>query len=170
MPLLMDHPCCVVSLDAARGILRFTRTEVAYASLQDVVGVHQRIGQAFDRLGRERHRLLVDMRRATLNNKPEFEQAAARARAILVRGFPRVAVMVQTAVGALQVGRHLREDGVPGEVFTDEEQALEYLCRVETEPVPPSGVSSSRSSRDGPFANLTRSRERAPTPRDRARR
>ena len=142
-----------MSLDAARGVLRFTRTEVPYASLQDIVDIHLRIGRVFDRLGRERHTLLVDMRRAVLNNKPEFEQAAARGRTILVRDFRRVAVVVQTAVGALQVGRHLREDRVPGEVFTDEAAALEYLSRFETEPAPSSGVSSSR---DGPFAHLSR--------------
>jgi hypothetical protein len=140
-------------LEPTRGILRFTRTEVAYASLEDVVEVHQRIGRMFDRLGRDRHVLLVDMRRAALNNKPEFESAAARARGILVRGFKRIAVLVQTAVGALQVGRHLREDRVPGEVFTDEELALEYLARLELDQGPPSGVSPSS---DGPFAHLSR--------------
>jgi hypothetical protein len=156
MPLLLDHPCCTVSLDLARGVFRFTRSEVPYASLEDIVDLHQRIGRVFDRMGRDRHVLLVDMRRATLNNRPEFEQAAARARTVLVRGFRRVAVVVQTAVGALQVGRHLREDGVPGEVFTDDALALEYLSRVEIEPAPSSGVSSSR---DGPFAHLSRARK-----------
>ena len=153
MPLLLDHPCCTVSQDPARGVLRFIRTEVPYASLEDIVDVHQRIGRVFDRLGRERYGLLVDMRRATLNNRPEFEQAAARARTILVRDFRRIAVIVQTAVGALQVGRHLREDNVPGEVFTDETPAVEYLCRVESERPPSSGVSPSQ---DGPFAHLSR--------------
>ena len=153
MPLLLDHPCCTVSQDPARGVLRFTRTEVPYASLADIVDVHQRIGRVFDRVGRDRYVLLVDMRRAALNNRPEFEQASGRARTILVRGFRRIAVVVQTAVGALQVGRHLREDRVPGDVFTDDTQALEYLCRVESEPAPPSGVSPSQ---DGPFAHLSR--------------
>lgn len=153
MPSLLDHPCCTVSLDPSRGILRFTRTEVPYASLEEVVDVHRQVGRIFDRLGRDRHTLLVDMRRATLNNKPEFETAASRARAFLVRDFRRVAVLVRTAVGALQVGRHLREDGVPGEVYTDEATAIDYLGRLEQEP-PSSGISSSK--RDGPFGHLAK--------------
>ena len=167
MPVLLDHPCCTVRLDPARSILRFTRTVQPYASLDDVIELHRRIGQVFDRQGRDRHVLLVDMRAAQLNNKPEFEQAAGRARGILVRGFRRVAVLVQTAVGALQVGRHLREDNVPGEVFTDEALAIEYLGRTDLEPAPsasaganagdtPAPRSGISSSQDGPFGHLAR--------------
>src|SRR5262249_12108514 len=123
------------------------------ASLEEIVDLHRQVGRMFDRLGRDRHTLLVDMRRATLNNKPEFENAAARGRAFLVRDFRRVAVLVCTAVGALQVGRPRREDGVPGEVYTDEAQAIDYLCRLELEP-PSSGISSSK--RDGPFGHLAK--------------
>jgi hypothetical protein len=153
MALLLDHPCYEVRLDPARSILRLTRTEVPYESMRDLLALHHRIGKVLDRAGRARHTLLVDMRRAPVNNDPEFEQASGRGRQIVVRDFHRVAVLVRTSVGALQVGRHLREDRVPGEVFTDEPAALEYLSRFETEPAPRSGVSSSP---DGPFAHLAR--------------
>lgn len=153
MPLLLDHPCCTVRQEPARSILRFTRTAQPYASLEDCIEIHRQVGEIFDRAGRDRHVLLVDMRAAPLNNKPEFEQAASRARGILVKGFRRVAVLVQTAVGALQVGRHMREDRVPGDVFTDEVQAVEYLGRAEHESSPPSGIATTR---DGPFAHLAR--------------
>jgi hypothetical protein len=154
MPALLEDPCIVVSLEPARGVLRFTRTERPYTSLDEVVLLHQRIGRIFDRLGRDRHLLLVDMRRAPLNNRDDFEQAAARGRSILVRGFRRISVLVQTAVGALQVGRHLREDHVVGEVFTDEAQALEYLGRLELERAPPSYVTTALEN--GPFNHLAR--------------
>jgi hypothetical protein len=158
MPELLSNRYCTVSLDSARGILRFTRTEQPYASLVDVADVHERVGRIFDRAGRDRNTLLVDMRRAPLNSDPAFEKAAGRGRKVLVRGFGRVAVLVQTAVGALQVKRHLREDGIPGDVFTDEGTAVQFLCRNEQEPVPTSGVPTSGVAQvaDGPFKNLSR--------------
>jgi hypothetical protein len=142
-----------VSSEPAQGILRFSRTELPYPSLDEMIELHERIGRTFDRLGRDRHVLLVDLRRGPLNNKPDFETAMARGRAILVRGFPRVAVLVQTAVGMLQVRRHLREDGIPGDVFTDEAEALSYLARADFDHAPPSGVSRTP---DGPFGHLAR--------------
>ncbi len=153
MPVLLDDPYCVVSLDHATSVLRFTRTARVYASLDDVRILHQGVGRIFDRIGREPHVLLVDMRQAPLNNDPGFDQAAGRGRAILVRAFPRVSVLVQTAVGALQVGRHLREDRVPGEVFSDEAEALAYLSRLEVTRAP-SGAAARVG--DGPFGPLAR--------------
>jgi hypothetical protein len=119
-----------------------------------MAAIHAQIGRALDQLGRERHTLLVDMRRAPLNNDPAFERAAKRARAILVRGFPRVAVLVQTAVGALQVKRHVRSDGLSIPVLGDEAQALDFLLgKVELDDGPASGVDTLL---DGPFNNLSR--------------
>ncbi len=135
MPVLLTHPCVTVELDPETLVVRFTRTPEPYPSLAELVRIHQRIGTILDRVGRDRHGLLVDMRAAILNNDADFEQAAARGRAVLVRGFSRVAVLVQTAVGALNVGRHMREDRVPGEVFSNEEAALAYLARTTRDPV-----------------------------------
>jgi hypothetical protein len=156
MPVLLDDPYCQVSVDHVASVLRFTRTQRAYASLDDVLTVHQAVGRIFDRLGRERHVLLVDMRQAPLSNDPGFEQAAARGRAILVRGFRRVSVLVQTAVGTLQVGRHMREDGVPGEVFMDVAQALAYLERLAPAPAAPGGPGGPPKAGEGPFGHLAR--------------
>jgi hypothetical protein len=154
MPLLLDHPCCTVIAEPVKGILRFVRTEVPYGSTDELLEVHRHVGGIFDRVGRDRHLLLVDYRRAALNNEPGFERVSARARAILTQGFGRIAVLVQTAVGALQVGRHIREDRLPGEVFTDETQALEYLRQFEREPGPPSSLAGRDAGRDGPFGHL----------------
>jgi hypothetical protein len=97
MPQLLSNPYCTVAQDSARGVLRFTRTELPYASLVDIGEVHGHVGRVLDRAGRERHTLLVDMRCAPLNNHPEFEQAAARGRRVMVRGFGRIAVLVRTS-------------------------------------------------------------------------
>jgi hypothetical protein len=153
MPVLLDDPYCTVSVNHPTSVLRFARTAQLYASLEDVVVLHQGIGRIFDRIGRERHGLLVDMRLAPRNNDPGFDLAAGRGRAILVKGFRRVAVLVQTAVGALQVARHMREDRVPGEVFADEAEALAYLGRLNLGPAPVSGLTNVG---DGPFGHLAR--------------
>ncbi len=157
MRALVSNAYVSVSIDPVLGILRFDRSDAPYASHEDLLLVHKQVGQMFDRLVRARHVLLVDMRRAPLNNGADFEAAAARARAILVRGFSHVAVLVQTATGMLQVNRHLREDGVPGQVFTDEEQALAYLRRaVERKSEGDSGPPSGGRVKDGPFDHLAR--------------
>jgi hypothetical protein len=149
----LSSPYCTVSLDAAKSVLRFTRTDLPYVSLAAMLDVHDRVGRVFDRLGRDRYVLLVDMRCAPLNHDPGFDAAAAQARRTMVRGFGRLAVLVNTALGALQVKRHMREDNLPGDVFTDETAALEYLARLKVEPPPASGVGVVK---EGPFGHLAR--------------
>lgn len=154
MESVFSHACIALLLEGEVGVIRFVRSEVPYASPQDMIAIHAQAGRVLDRLGRGRHLLLVDMRRAQMNNDPEFEKAAERARAILVRGFSRVAVLVETAVGALQVKRHVREDGRDIGVFSVEAQALEFLGgKVDPDTAPPSGVGVVR---DGPFGHLAR--------------
>lgn len=139
-------PCVTVELDSESGVLYYVRTEVPYRSNADFVAMHVEIGRALDRIGRDGHTLLVDMRRATMNNDPAFERAAERARVFLLRGFSRVAVLVNTAVGSLQVKRHVREDGRDIGVFSNEQEALDYLAgKIELpaksdEDMPRSGV------------------------------
>jgi hypothetical protein len=155
---LFSDACVLVRLDTASGVVHFVRTEQAYPSHSEIVALHARVGRILDRIGRERHTLLVDMRRAPMNNDPAFEKAAESARRILLRGFPRVAVLVQTAVGALQVKRHVREDGREIGVFTSEQDARAFLAgQLEVEEAPKSGVESSRG---GPFQSLTRGTSR----------
>jgi hypothetical protein len=89
--------------------------------------LHEEMGPILDRLGRHQHCLLVDMRSAPLNNAPGFEQAMARARVHLLRGFSRISVLVRTAVGALQARRYGREDAINVHVFQDEAAAVTFL-------------------------------------------
>ncbi|APR86801.1 hypothetical protein A7982_12150 [Minicystis rosea] len=141
---LYADPCATVHLDPDTGVIRFTRTEVPYASNAEMAAIHAQIGRIFDHHGRARYTLLVDMRRAVMNNDPAFEQAAQRARAILVRGFPRVAVLVQTAVGALQVKRHVQHDGLSIPVLSSEPLALEFLLEKAEDLPPPSSINPTR--------------------------
>lgn len=67
------------------------------------------------------------MRAAPQRNDPEFEQAASHQPAVLSAGFVRVAVLVRTASGRLQVGRHIRTQAIAMNMFNDESAAMSYL-------------------------------------------
>lgn len=128
-----------VLLDPDTRVIRFVRSAEPYASNAEMAAIHAQIGRVLDKLGRDRHTLLVDMRLAPMNNDPSFEQAADRARALLVRGFPRVAVLVKTAVGVLQVRRHVAQDGRQIPVLGSEAMAVDYLLgRADPADAPPS--------------------------------
>jgi hypothetical protein len=154
-----------VTLDNESGVICIERTEEPYPSSSAFLALHAQIGRILDQVGRERRHLLVDMRRGPLNNDPEFERVAERGRAMLVRGFARIAVLVRTAVGALQVKRHVREDGRDILVTTEAWRAYEFLTegtKAEAEATPPSGLAAAEPRRPGATA---RSTPPPPTPR-----
>ena len=130
MALLFSTPQITVTSEADSRLVRYVRTSVPSPSLDEYEHLHERIGGALDKIGRRRHVLLVDMREAVLNNDPGFERAAARCRQLLVRDFRRLAVLIKTAVGALQIGRHIREDSLDSPIFYDETAAVSYLLGV----------------------------------------
>jgi hypothetical protein len=72
--------------------------------------------------------LIVDLRQARPRDDPEFEEVAAYRRRMFMAA-PQVAVLVRSKIGLLQVGRHIREDGVADRaaVFDDETEAREWL-------------------------------------------
>ena len=130
MALLFNQPQITLTTEPESRLVRYVRTSVPYPSLDEYERMHERLGVALDQLGRKRHVLLVDLREATLNNDPAFERAAVRCRHLLVHDFRKMAVLVKTAVGALQIGRHIREDALEAPVFNDETAAVSYLLGV----------------------------------------
>lgn len=151
MALLLTTPQITLTIDADTRLVRYVRTSMPYPSLDEYERLHERAGHLLDQLGRTRHVLLVDMRGATLNNDPAFERSAVRCRMLLVRDVRRLAVLVKTAVGALQIGRHIREDSLDSPIFNDETAAVSYLLGVsgfDTQP-PASSSRAPRSTRRG---------------------
>ena len=74
-------------------------------------------------------RLLIDLRLAVGRNDPEFETQLMERRRELFRRFERSAVLVKTAIGKMQVQRHVDGDGFGGtvRVFDDEAEAVRWL-------------------------------------------
>lgn len=110
-------------LEPARVVL-LIRLPQDYAGTEELRWSFERINHALEGIQRHRASLLIDSRQAPARNDPEFERAFAPLRAEMMRGFSRVALVVRSAVGVLQVTRHARIDGVDAGVFTDPAEAL----------------------------------------------
>ena len=83
--------------------------------------------RSLDPLDRPKHALLIDLRSVAGRNDPEFERRIEPGRVRLQRGFRRVAVLVNSVVGQLQVQRHAVQDKATLRTFLDHAKALEWL-------------------------------------------
>jgi hypothetical protein len=108
-------------------ILIARRTANEYESADEVRASFAGLQKALSEYDRKRFSLLVDLRSAPHRNDPEYEKVASLEPVALTKGFARVAGLVKTAAGKLQVGRHIRNSGIKMELFNDEAEALEYL-------------------------------------------
>lgn len=70
--------------------------------------------------------ILFDTRQAVGRSGPEFEQEAARFREYMLEHFRRVAVLVRSAIGEMQVQR-FQDRKARMLVFRDVDQALAFL-------------------------------------------
>jgi hypothetical protein len=113
-----------IETDAARGLVRIVRTA------QPMPTEASAVARAFSGLTEALRpftgqKVLLDLRHGPPGRSDEaFEHASRNAGAALDRTFARVAVLVRSAVGKLQIrrlteGRH--------NVFQDEAEALRYL-------------------------------------------
>jgi len=122
---LLETPYCSITWDARNSIVRFVRSNLAYATIADIEREGREVERALQKAGKVR--LLIDLRAVTPRNDAGFEVAIVKLRSKLLGGGQQIAILVQTAIGALQVKRHMREDGFAVEVFTQEEEALAFL-------------------------------------------
>ncbi len=116
-------------VDERQAIVRTIRTGKPFASMRDVEVSFEGLIKALDDLGRARYALLADIRAAPGRNDPQFEEALQRVRLKWISGFRKVGVLVQSAVGLLQVKRYARQDGVRRLVTSDEDELMRYLTQ-----------------------------------------
>jgi hypothetical protein len=117
----------VVRYDPVHRLAIITRSEEQYRSIEDLRWSFDRMRRAFELLSTGRASLLIDSRKAPPRNDPEFERVMAPLRQDVFRNFAKAVVLVQTAVGVLQVTRHAKLDGQEMGVFTSLGEALAYL-------------------------------------------
>jgi hypothetical protein len=122
-----------VMWDSGTHIVRVTRLPEQFVSVTEMERAHEEMCTALDLLGRWRSSVLVDLRGAPGRNDPVFERLMKKLRPRIFADFRRCAVLVQTAVGSLQVSRYARQDGIKLLVSSDEAALIEYLRRLPTE-------------------------------------
>ena len=93
----------------------------------DVATIFGPAEKAIEGIDRQRYGLLIDVRAAPGRNDPDFEKQFEPHRQRMQRGFRRVAVVVKTVHGKLQVQRYAREDGIPNAAFDDRAAAVKWL-------------------------------------------
>jgi hypothetical protein len=126
--LLFANELVEVQRDEQRRLIRVTRTSHPIAALNDVELAWGSVTRVLVTVDKRRTGLLMDMRRARGRNDDAFERAVAKHRAATVSGFARVAVLVESLHGKLQVQRHVREDELAEvRVFDAEPQAVAWL-------------------------------------------
>lgn len=108
-------------------LVRVIRSARAF---RDTATIEQVFGAVYSALRAQKLKdwvLLSDQRLAPGRNEPEFEQALARSRNQIYPLFRKRAVLVQTAIGKLQVNRLTKEDNQERLVSHDEAELLRYL-------------------------------------------
>jgi hypothetical protein len=121
------YPYWRLRQEIVQGFVRLVRTSTPYASLAELDASTAELVQALDALGRESTRLLVDLREGPMRSDPAFESKMNELRPKMFRGMARIAIVVATPLGALQVARHQRHDGIEWAVFNDDYGAYGYL-------------------------------------------
>ncbi len=92
------------------GVMRLIRTSAVFPDADSVTQDFARVVATLESLAPRG--LLIDLRQAVGRNDTAFEQASAPWRPRLFTVTPNTVVLVRTAAGALQVQRHLTEDGI----------------------------------------------------------
>lgn len=117
----------ILERSSLKPLLVVQRTESPYAHLDDVRRSFAELLVALNSFQRPRFSLLIDIRLAPFRNDPDYEAASYGEPAALSKDFKRVAVLVRTAAGKLQVKRSLQERRVSMQVFDNEGEVLGYL-------------------------------------------
>ena len=125
---LLDNEFVSVRRMPGSKLVRVTRTSTPITDLAQIEQSWGAVNRAMRPVDRREHSLLIDMRSAHGRNDDAFERAVAPHRAATVSGFRRVAVLVWTVPGQLQIQRHVRVDHL-GQVraFSSEALALNWL-------------------------------------------
>lgn len=108
-------------------VIRVVRSERAYDSAFDLAQERMRLGAALDKLGRTGRGLLIDSRVAPHSTDDKMQDEFRRFRLEVARGFERVAALVRSKVGILQVNRLVGDSIASVQAFDDETQAIAYL-------------------------------------------
>lgn len=114
-------------VDEPRKLVRLVRSAKPFPDLLAPERTYATLIALCAALDRPRYSLLTDLRLAPGRNDPAFEALMQPLRARLQVGFARRGTLVATAIGAMQVRRLTREDGIERLISTEEAELLDYL-------------------------------------------
>jgi hypothetical protein len=123
-----------IRLDTACRLVVVQRTGESFRDLSALAECFGACQVALKGVERKHYRLLLDVRLGPAHSGEQFERAFAEQRGKLIDGFERVAALVSTAVGRLQVQRHAKEDGRELFVSSDQSAVFNYL-QIEAHPL-----------------------------------
>lgn len=127
-------------------VVRIVRSPVPHPTPQVLEDRYMQVTRAMDRYGRLRRGLLLDMRHAVGRNEPEYDEPLRRSRQRNDAGFARIAVLLRSQAGMLQLMRLSDEDGTVRLITMNEGAAVDYLRygTVPAEARPPTGRNEMR--------------------------
>ncbi|HRI71868.1 MAG TPA: hypothetical protein PK156_46870 [Polyangium sp.] len=128
-----QDPYITISAEIPGTLVRLQRSSLAHSTPEELENSYRHASVAIDRLTRTGRVLLVDMRQAPGRNEPEFDAALRRVRPLVERQMKRIAVLLRSTVGILQMKRINHEDGVSRMLTLDENEALEFLRNGQVE-------------------------------------
>jgi hypothetical protein len=143
----------IVNREESGRVIRARRTSSPFASAADMYAVESQFLRAFPMRDRFAISVLVDVREAPMLANDGLEIEAAKVIDAMASEFERSALLVRTAVGALQVRRIAKTNPFRLELFEDEAMALAYLTGNGP---PPGSVVARRSSLPPPPGGRTR--------------
>jgi hypothetical protein len=112
--------------DPSLGLLRVIRSALPFPSLEVMKRAQDELSPLIQRYTGQR--LLLDFSAGPPGrNDDAFEDATRPITQILGKMFTKVAVLVRTRAGELQVRRMAKRDGRRPNVFSDEREALRWL-------------------------------------------
>lgn len=123
-----------ISIDETRRLVRMRRTSVRADTVAELTAALELLLTGLDQVvppeRRGEYGFLQDMRDAPLLRDAVLESKLAEYSPRLRQGWGRLAVLIRTPVGRLQVRRTTATDGESGRgVFDDEIEALNFLTQ-----------------------------------------
>jgi hypothetical protein len=116
-----------LDLDDAARVVTLARTSTTFGEASLVDELMKPVNAALDVLRRSGCSALIDLRNAPLRSDEAFEKAFAPHRLALALGWKRVALLVATAIGKLQVSRYHHNDKTEIVIFTDADLARKHV-------------------------------------------
>lgn len=111
--------------DRKHRVIALRRTSTPFTSVDEITSANSEVVSRI-RAEHRRWGVVVDMRRAPRRNDPAFEAAMRGLREAVETRFARTAVLLETAVGLLQVKRLTREDAADTFATQDEAAAFRF--------------------------------------------